>query len=157
VYVKAVRTALFVLAVIPAWILSAVLCLLVWPWRPALNHLAVLALWGIFVAYLALYEFRKVPFTCSYLPGKTRFTIVVMGSAGLLILLIHGVEFELRALHDTGLFLKMLGALAAAAVVARWRTVSFEDVDEEKMQFEDVPTPAVQGLGLGRDGSPIRG
>src|SRR5258706_2536661 len=156
-YVKAVRTALFVLAVIPAWILSAVLCLLVWPWRPAMNHLAVLAVWGLFVAYLALYGFRKVPFTCSYLPGKTRFAVVVMGSAGLLVLLIHGVEFELRALRETGLFLKMLGVLGVAAAVTRWRTVSFGDVDQQGMQFEDLPPPATQVLGLSRDGSPIRG
>jgi hypothetical protein len=156
-YVKAVRASLFVVAVIPAWTISAVLCFAIWPWRKALSHLAVLALWGTLVAYLALYNFHKVPFTCSYLPGKTRFNIVVFGAGGLMLLLIFGVQYELRAMSNPLAFAGLLAGLAIAALLARWRTVRFGDVDREGVQFEDLAPPAVQVLGLSRDGSPIRG
>lgn len=156
-YVKAVRGALFAVAVLPAWTISTVLCLAIWPWRRALSHLAVLALWGTIVAYLALYDFHKVPFTCSYLPGKTRFNIVVLGAVGLMMLLMFGVQFELQAMSNPRAFAGLLAALAIAAFLARWRTVKFGGSDQEGMQFEDLQPPAVQVLGLSRDGSPIRG
>ena len=39
----------------------------------AAEHLALLAALGICIAELGLYGFHKIPFTCSYLPGKVAF------------------------------------------------------------------------------------
>ena len=38
--------------------------------RPAAGHLIVLGLLGMILVEACLYGFHKIPFTCSYLPGK---------------------------------------------------------------------------------------
>jgi hypothetical protein len=52
-------------------LVSAAVCLSLWSWRPAAMHLFLLALLAIILADVALWGFRKIPFTCSYLPGKS--------------------------------------------------------------------------------------
>jgi hypothetical protein len=66
------RRSLLVLAAAPVWTGSAVLFLSVWAWLPATGHLLVLALLGTILGHVCLYSFRKIPFTCSYLPGKSK-------------------------------------------------------------------------------------
>ena len=50
-------------------------------WRQAAGHLAVLAILGIVAAEVTLAGFRKVPFTCSYLPGKSNLHLTFSGFA----------------------------------------------------------------------------
>jgi hypothetical protein len=152
-YLRAIRRPLFLLAVLPIWAGSAAVCLWILPWRTALVHLAVLALWGIILAYLCLYEFHKIPFTCSYLPGKSRVNLVVLGAVALFNLLLLGVEFERRALDDPRRYAPMLAVLAVAAFAARWRTVGWGSSEEDELQFEQEETPAITGLGIDRDGA----
>ena len=60
-YLAAGRRPLFVLAVAPVWLASAALLFSIWPWRAVVEHLAVLGLWGMILAYLSLYGFQKIP------------------------------------------------------------------------------------------------
>jgi hypothetical protein len=46
----------------------------------------------------------------------------------------------------------MVGILLVAAIAARWRTVSASRSIEAIVQFEEEPVPAIQLLGLKRDG-----
>src|SRR6185312_6514207 len=69
-YVAATRWSLLVFAVFPVWIVSALLSLPFRPWHHVAVHLVVLALVGWMFAEVGLIGFYKVPFTCSYLPGK---------------------------------------------------------------------------------------
>ncbi len=152
-YLPAIRRPLFVLAVAPVWLAFAVLFLSLWPWRPAAEHLAVLALWGMILAYASLFGFQKIPFTCSYLPGKSFFHMAFLGALGLLLGIVKGVDFEGRALYDPASYTKMLIVLCVAAVLARWGTVSLAKSEETVVQFEDLAPPVILGLGLHRDGS----
>jgi hypothetical protein len=69
-YFAAVRKSAFALTVIPVGILSAILYLSIWPSRAALEHMIVLVVTGFLLVDRALHRFRKIPFACSYLPGK---------------------------------------------------------------------------------------
>ena len=68
---RARRRALFALSVAPAWAISAAVLIPLWPWRAAAAHLAGLGLLGIFLAEFSFGGAQKIPFTCSYLPGRS--------------------------------------------------------------------------------------
>ena len=152
---KSVRRSLFALAVIPTWLASAAVFFWLWPWRQAAAHLTVLGLIGITLAELCLQNFRKIPFTCSFLPGKTHYHIAIMAFLALVVLLDEGAELERAALMEGGKRLvTMLIALGVVAGLLRWW--STRSMSGEGIEFEDVPAPAVTVLGLTRDGtSPI--
>src|SRR5437773_2514950 len=46
-----------------------------------------------------LYNFQKIPFTCSYLPGKSYFHMAALTSLGLVFLIIKGAPLERSALE----------------------------------------------------------
>jgi CubicO group peptidase (beta-lactamase class C family) len=150
------RRALYVLAVIPVWAVAAAVFLSMWPWRPAAAHLAVLGLLGAILAELCLHNFHKIPFTCSYLPGRSYAHMVCLGFLGLLILISKGADVERRALENPAGVIAMLGIFGILAAWARWRTSEMAKSPEGTLQFEEAPVPAILALGLNRDGtSPV--
>ena len=151
-YLVAIRRPLFVVAVAPVWIISATLLFSLWPWRQASEHLIVLGLVGTIVAYLSLYGFQKIPFTCSYLPGKSYLHMAFLTAVGLMLLIGRGVELEIKALTARTSYLIMVAILIIAAGFARSRTIWRASEDDAVVQFEDTLTPAIQVLGLNRDG-----
>jgi CubicO group peptidase (beta-lactamase class C family) len=148
----AARRALLALSAVPVWLATAVVCLQLWPWRAAAAHLAVLGLLGVALTDLALYGFHKVPFTCSYLPGKSPVHMLFLAAFGLTWLAHLGVTFERQALQEPRTMTATLMLLAVAAAGVRWGTAARARLDERELQFEEVPSPAVLGLGLYRDG-----
>jgi hypothetical protein len=151
-YLAAIRRPLFVLAVVPVWAASATLFLAIWPWRLAWSHLAVLGLWGIILSYACLFSFQKIPFTCSYLPGKMYINIVFLGAMAFLLLLLKAVEFERIALENLADYVQLLVILVIATVCARWLIVAQATSEEAVVEFEEVQQPEVFVLGLYRDG-----
>jgi hypothetical protein len=147
-YFAAIRRSIFLLAVLPVWLAAVVFFQLIWPWRPALGHVAVLGLWGILLAYLGLHGFQKIPFTCSYLPGKSCFHMAFLAAVGLILLIGKGVEFEKRALEDPVSYARMVLVLSLAALSARWWMVTSANSEETLVQFEELAPPAVLTLGL---------
>jgi hypothetical protein len=151
-YLAAIRRPLFVLSVGPVWLASAAVFLCAWPWRQAVGHLVILGLWGTILAFVSLYGFHKIPFTCSYLPGKSKVHLMVMGPGGLIYMLGFGLPYELRALHDPSRWVKLCVVLSIMAIGCWWRTAALAKSEESVVQFEDEESPAVLGLGLFRDG-----
>jgi len=145
------RRSLLLLSVAPVWLATAVLCLRLWPWRQAAGHLLLLALLGMLGADLCLFSFRKIPFTCSYLPGKSQVHMVFLGAAGLMWFVILSVRFERQMLQEVRSTAAMLSPLAFAAICVRLAG-RFARAEEEDLQFEESPPPAVLVLGLQRDG-----
>lgn len=146
------RRTLLVLGLAPLWLGAAGLLFSIWPWRPVLGHLLVLGLLGVILADLCLHEFHKIPFTCSYLPGRSNIHITF----GLSIFLIAEISdaaalLELPALGNAAYYAWLLGVLCIAAVVARWRA-SPESWEMTTLQFEEVPPWTLIALGLPRDG-----
>jgi hypothetical protein len=150
------RRTLYLLAVIPVWSVAAVLFLWLWPWRAAAGHLALLGLLGAILVELCLHNFHKLPFTCSYLPGRSYAHVVVLSFIGLLVLIVKGADLERRALERPGSTAAMLVAFASLAAWAGWRTQTKAKSPEGTVLFEEAPVPAIMGLGLNRDGtSPV--
>ncbi|MEX2260344.1 MAG: serine hydrolase domain-containing protein [Bryobacteraceae bacterium] len=152
------RRAMLSLSVVPAWAATAVFLLSTCPWRPVVGHLVVLGLLGVILVELCLHGVQKLPFTCSYLPGKSNFHLTFWLCIGLLLALIaKGVEFELHALRDPTSYVTMLVVLGIVAVVARWRTAVIAS-DESELQFDEVPPWQILTLNLtGRPGYRPRG
>ncbi len=151
-YVAAVRRTLFLLGVAPAWILIAIALLWLWPLRVASEHLLVLALFGGCLVELSLAGFVKVPFTCSYLPGKANAHIAFWVAVLLLIPLANlaaRLEYYLLNHVAGGIFLIVI--LGIALVSARWRT-KVKATAQARLEFEDNPPPEVFALNLDRNG-----
>jgi CubicO group peptidase (beta-lactamase class C family) len=149
-FTAARRRALLAAAVAPLWLGSAALFLALWPWRPAAGHLLVLGLLGGILVELSLAGVQKIPFTCSYLPGKSqvhmRFWFCL---AVLLQMLNRASELVRGALQNFITYAILAGLLALVLVCLRWRTANSMP---EELEFEDKDEPAVQELGLHRDG-----
>jgi hypothetical protein len=147
-YLRATRTTLLWLALAPVVAIAAPIYMAVWPWPRALGHVAFLAAFGLLVVELALTGFAKVPFTCSYLPGKANLKIMFGVYWGLLIIVSEMVtDVEQRALDHTVGYACLMGltllAWLVAALRGRWARARIP-----ALSFEDQPEPAVVGLGL---------
>jgi hypothetical protein len=146
------RRALYAIGVLPMWAALAALAFWFWPWREAAEHATVLALVGMIVAELCLAGFRKIPFTCSYLPGKSHFHMAVLVFGLLLFLMERGAAWERSAMQTRAGWAAIAAALLCLALLARYRTNSRARSEEQQLQFEDEPEPTIQALGLYRDG-----
>jgi len=152
-YFTAVRKAMIVLAAGPVWAASAALYLALWPARAALLHLAVMVLSGVLLVHLLLHRFRKIPFACSYLPGKTDLRIK-LGSRAIAFLFFAdaAVRLEFWAMQRAVRFAVIAGLLMAAAIWSWRRTVEFASSRYQPLQFEELPPDEVQVLNLQSDG-----
>jgi hypothetical protein len=148
----ATRRALLALSAVPVWAGSAALLFALWPWRLSAAHMGVLVAIGLLVAECCLYGFYKIPFTCSYLPGKGHLHLAFLAGWGLLLMITFFVQIERDALPNTAAYARMVLILAGAVAVARWITRAAARDEEVTIRFEEAPVPAVQVLGLTRDG-----
>jgi CubicO group peptidase (beta-lactamase class C family) len=146
------RRALLLLSVAPVWLATALACLWIRPDRQNAAHLVVLGLLGMIVADLCLLRFRKIPFTCSYLPGKSRVHMVLLVALCVLLTGPETAVAERHALREIGSMLVMLALLVMVWVAVRWTTKALARGDEQEPRFEEEEPPAVLGLGLHRDG-----
>lgn len=149
----AARRALLLLSVVPVWLVTATMCLTLWPWRQAAGHLAVLGLLGSILADVCLHGYRKIPFTCSYLPGKSQAHLVFLGAIAVVWLVFVAAPYELEALLQPPTTILILLFLLAAAIAVRWRGGSSAGSGGIEPQFEEEGTPAILELGLYRDGA----
>ncbi len=145
-YLAAIRRPLFVLGVAPVWMVSACVFFSIWPWRRAAEHLMILALAGAIAAYVCLYGFRKIPFTCSLLPGKSRIHIAYIGAMGTFLGIGEAARMENDLLDRPAGFGAAIAALVMVTAAIRWW---IGKNDEGEVQFEESEAPAVLTLGLG--------
>jgi hypothetical protein len=152
------RRALYALSVVPFWAGSAMLFLWLWPSRAAAGHSLVLALFGITIAEVCLSGRQKIPFTCSYLPGKASFHLTFWLSLALsLMLLFKAADWERSALQRLPWSAVMLAILALAAGLAWRRNVTEAESEEGSLRFEEEAEPVIFTLGIAKDGALITG
>ena len=143
------RRALLLLAVAPVWLCSAVVFLSLWPWRPAAAYLAILLLLGLILTEIFLHGAQKIPFTCSYLPGKANIHLAFwFGAMVLAQLLNRSAGFVRRALEEPATYEVLIGVLAAVAAGAWWWNTAQARKAQAELQFENAPLSEVVVLGL---------
>jgi hypothetical protein len=148
---RATRRSMFTLVVAPVLVIWAAVLFWIWPWRAAAGHLVALGLLGTILVEACLYNFHKIPFACSYLPGKANIYYLFFAYAMLSVYLLDRVaRLERRALQDAGQYAIMLTGLIAAAILMRWRTVGMARSEGAELRFEELESPAVLELGLHR-------
>lgn len=151
-YFAAIRSSLFLLALTPVWIASSLLFFSIWPWPKAAGHLIFLGLGGVILTYLCLHHFHKIPFTCSFLPGKIPLHFVLLASPMFLLILSAAIKYEYQTLNDPIRYLVIVAMLSLTAIFVRWRTLAQAVSNDAVIQFDESPSPEVQELGLHRDG-----
>ena len=147
------RRALYALSVVPLCLGAAALLFSIWPWQAAVKHLVVLVLLGTAAAELCLNGRQKLPFTCSYLPGKSNFNMTFLVSIFFIALWIgQAVHLERDSFDNAAGYAAIVGALAALAIGARWSAARLAKSPEGELQFEEAAEPAIFALDLHRDG-----
>ena len=143
-YQSAVRFAWRVLGVTPAWIIVAVSFLVLYPWRSALGHLFTMLIVGVLLVEICLYAFPKIPFTCSYLPGKANIHFVFWACIMIVIqLLYEAAKFESGTLHHPVRFILMILFLTIMTAGMRWLTEVRMSSADELLFEEEYPAELV--------------
>jgi hypothetical protein len=114
-----------------------------------LMHLAVALALAMVMLNGLLIWFRKIPFTCSYFPGKTS----MAGMAGLFVITFYLYvaamsRFQVRWMHAPAGLVVFFILCGAALAGLRWlenRELGVDDV----FIYEDQPDPVVRSLELG--------
>jgi hypothetical protein len=138
---------LILLAVVPVVVATAILAITFRPLHEVAGHLLILLLIGCVLAELGLIGFYKIPFTCSYLPGKSNVQFVFWGFLVLFIpLAMKCASLEQRALEGLPQFLGMTGSLLA--VVAALRAFNYYRAKTASIYFEELPPEVITTLRL---------
>jgi len=146
-YIAGTRRSMLLFSVVPVWLVSVLLSLSFRPWQHVAEHLAVLAVLGWIFVELSLIGFYKVPFTCSYLPGKSNIQFAFWGFiVVLLVLAISFAPFELSTFGDPSSYAGLLIALIAAAS-ALW-AFNRHQAKSAVLYFEELPEELITTLGL---------
>jgi hypothetical protein len=153
-YFAAARKALYLLAAVPAALAAAIFYLAIWPGRPALEHTVVLGLLSVILIEKSTYQFRKIPFACSYLPGGANLKMRVGVYAMIFLVGVSiGSSLESWALARLERYLLLFVLLLAYGIRCHRRTVEFAESPYNRIQFEDLPDAAVSPLDLRLDGA----
>ena len=148
-----VRKAMFLFGVVPLYSLLLPAYVFLWGWPVACFHTFFDVVLSLLLIELLLLNFRKIPFTCSYLPGRANltalwffywlaFTTYAYSSASL--------EAWILARPARMACFYLIGCAAVtAAIVYRNRLLD----EGFSLVFEDEPDPVVRTLNLSTPGS----
>ncbi len=110
-------------------------------------HFVEGGLLSLILMELVLFDFEKVPFTCSYLPGKRNVTqTLVLYWVAFSAYAYTMTSIEAWSLNDPARVLTVVGLLLAA--FCRLRIARKEYWGHLPLLFDDVPEPLIQKLGL---------
>ncbi len=143
-----VRKAMFALVVVPLFASLLPFYILLWDTERALLQ----TVFGVTLSWLLieilLLNFHKIPFTCTFLPGKANITTV-----GVLYFLAFTTYAYTMATLESWLLARpwRMAVFVAAAAPVLWRLIAYRNqlLDEGTgFVFEDKAEPAVQTLDL---------
>jgi len=150
-YFAAVRKSLTILGALPIWV-AATAYLAIWPLTAAVAQIAVLIAGGILLINRSLYQFSKIPFTCSWLPPGPHLKMR-LGVKALLFVLLAGAlaQLELWSLEQPVRFAVVLATLIGLAIWASRRSTEFAASPGAILQFDDLPLAEIFALDLSRE------
>src|SRR5450631_1487442 len=118
-------------------------------WRLGLIHLTFAFALSLVLLNLLLVWFRKIPFTCSYFPGKTSMAVMFfLYLAGFSAYSWTMADLESKLIDDPAQLL-LFYAVIAAALYGLSRLEKRELGVDDALIYEDEPDPLVRSLELG--------
>jgi len=119
-YVAATRRTLQLFGVLPVLAASAALASHFRPTTLAYRHIGFLVIFGCILVELSLMHFDKVPFTCSFVPGKTNIQFVFWAAAFAftMLSLLFGI-YERKALAQLSSYVTLM-AWSTSIAVGLW-------------------------------------
>jgi len=146
-YIAAARHTLILLAVLPVWLCAALLSLCFRPLHQSAAHLVVLALVGFIMTELSLIGVSKIPFACSYLPGKSNIQYMFWGFVVIFFPIAKMfANYEQRTLHLSLQYAGMISALTAV-VLELW-VFNRHHARSAVLYYEELPPEVITTLGL---------
>jgi hypothetical protein len=147
-FIAGARRALLLLSAGPAWVLAALLGLGFRPWSQVAEHLLVLAVVGWILAEICLIGVSKIPFACSWLPGKTNIQYLFWGLVvGFIVVAISLANEEMRVLGHPRQFAAMVAVLTGLAF-ALWAVNRYR-ARSAVLYYEELEPEVITTLGIG--------
>lgn len=146
-YLIASRRILLLLAVLPVWFIAFFFSLSYRPWPTAAEHLFLLAITGLLSIEISLIHFAKLPFTCSFLPGKANMQYLFWG----FILIVALIVAFVTSCEEPALTSMPGSSILAALTIATTLALSHWNRTQEQtaeLYFEEKPEPPIITLGL---------
>ena len=148
-----VRKAMFVFGVLPLFIALAPVYGLLWGWIAAIFHTFFDIVLALLLIEVLLVGFHKIPFTCSYLPGKSNLTALwFVYWLGFAIYAYSMASLERWILkHPLSIAAFAIGGCAAVAAAFFYRNQHL--AEGFTLIFDDQPEPVVRTLDLSAPGT----
>ena len=146
-WLDAVEFVFYALALLPVFLLAPLFLAPITGWGPVPAHLVVCALLAAILVELMLWEWQKVPFVCSYLPGKRNVALTfVLYWMGFSFFAFTMTRFEAWSLRYFPRWLIFAGLLLAS--LAKMREFRRESWGSLPLKYEEEPDKLVETLGL---------
>jgi len=147
-YAAATRKAFFVIGILPVLVPLLPVHAFLWGWTVALHHFLFCAILNWILIEIVLRRFHKIPFACSYLPGKANLPFTAgLYISGFLTYVTSIPAIESGLFRNPSRWIVFYGVAAAivAYLAIRRRKVFQGDL---RFSFEEIPEPAVMTLNL---------
>jgi hypothetical protein len=147
-YASGVRKAVVVIGVVPLYALLLPVHIAIWGWTAACLHILFGCVVALLLADVLLAGFAKLPFTCSYVPGKAN--VKAFWPAYVLAFLVYvsffsGFEFLILKEPSRIVWLFVFAAVCKAGIFLYHRRLRPEDFE---LIFDERPEPVVRTLNL---------
>ncbi len=154
-YLRAIRSSLYLFGAFPAWVISAAVLFTLWPARLAFQHMLILLLTGVILVDRSLQGFGKIPFTCSYMPGETNLN-VTLGMYAFIILVATQIiaNMERWAIGRSVRYAFFISVFAAVALW-NWHQFNAFAARHSSIQFQEVALAELLRLDMRPDGELI--
>jgi len=145
-YFSGFRKAVFLLYLLPLFFFLFALHAVLWDSLTAIRH----CLYGLTVSALVMevlfFRFLKIPFACSYLPGKEKIQLYwLIYLIGFIAFMNIAVRVELMLLRSPAAFIYFYGAAFLVFVLIRTYQI-FYLYKRNRIQYEEQPEPVLVGL-----------
>jgi hypothetical protein len=137
--INGTRAMMLLIGVVPTTVLAGISAGALWGWWPALAHPAVCGAMGWLLTELLLIRIDKMPFTCTYLPGRSRIGILwPLYLTGLITYCYTIAAIEMRLFIGparVATFLAVVALVIALLTIRRHQWLS--DITSLRFQEED--------------------
>ena len=146
-YFIGLRKGIFFFTLFPLFILLFILYSLLWGWKISLLH----SLYGLTISTLLMeflfINYRKIPFTCSYLPGKAKIQYFLFGYIFSFVLYIYTMIFIEKALLKNPSRFLIFFAIVSGIFIAIKIYQNFFFYKKNEIIYEEEPEPVMISLG----------